>query len=560
MPTKLPNNLKSLVIQEWLKGIQRDKIAGDNGLSPGAVTNFVNEWRGALGFSAADDLRELAVTLRKIGITAAQCAAGFRVAMMMNRLGVIENNYESFMIHVYKGGNNLGLTPESIASYLTDLIEFSKTIPFSQMSEFIQLKVVEKKELEQEIERLNDQIKKLNEEKSISEARRATALHEEDMTTAELKSYSDLKKELSRYGIHIDVDLSKFAKVVHGISQEDYDAVKVLKEFSDLESLRTEYSSYQARIPDLKMKCDDLNQECSMLEQWVNSYNQRLSLHDELQDKGFGLKELKQLRNTINEIAEANNISKDQAGQKFYNDIEEDYDVKLGLESKLDKLRSDIVIVNANLNVSRITLLAQPLVGPSLQRLFSKGLVEQDIVELVNILFGRFQDDGGGSSNNNINKQSLVEDLKKYGGINSTIQELNQQADKLRNQIDQLQRRKEGLERQNQRMLSILAYSEPIVEFLHASDDRSFSNDNDNVKILAMIAFSLYILHLRYVGIEELVEDDLNKLYVRLSRAVAAKGEEAVSIPELKIVIAKALRDLIAKLDTKTQADEELLY
>ena len=94
------------------------------------------------------------------------------------------------------------------------------------------------------------------------------------------------------------------------------------------------------------------------------------------------------------------------------------------------------------------------------------------------------------AGNNNIDKQSLMEDLKKYGGIISTIQELNQQADKLRNQIDELQRRKEGLEGQNQKVLCILAYSEPVVEFLHRWDDHSFSNDNDNVKILEMIAFS----------------------------------------------------------------------
>ena len=28
MPAKLPDNFKSLVIQEWLNGTQRDKIAG----------------------------------------------------------------------------------------------------------------------------------------------------------------------------------------------------------------------------------------------------------------------------------------------------------------------------------------------------------------------------------------------------------------------------------------------------------------------------------------------------------------------------------------------------
>lgn len=66
IPAKLPDNFKSLVIQGSLKGIQRDKIAGDNGLSARAVTNIVDEWRLALGFSAANELRELAVTLKKL--------------------------------------------------------------------------------------------------------------------------------------------------------------------------------------------------------------------------------------------------------------------------------------------------------------------------------------------------------------------------------------------------------------------------------------------------------------------------------------------------------------
>jgi hypothetical protein len=127
--------------------------------------------------------------------------------------------------------------------------------------------------------------------------------------------------------------------------------------------------------------------------------------------------------------------------------------------------------------------------------------------------------------------------------------------DKLKNIIDELQRQKQGLDEQNQKMLSVLAYSKPLVEFLDGSD-HSFSNDEDNVKILAMIAFALYILYLRYGGAEKR-DDDLNKLFVPLSRAAAAvaRGEEAVSIPELKTAVVKALRVLIAKLDIKSQAD-----
>src|SRR5207248_7508579 len=45
--------------------------------------HIVNEWKHNLGFSLADDLRELAVTIKRVGVTASQCALGSRVAMIM---------------------------------------------------------------------------------------------------------------------------------------------------------------------------------------------------------------------------------------------------------------------------------------------------------------------------------------------------------------------------------------------------------------------------------------------------------------------------------------------
>jgi hypothetical protein len=127
--------------------------------------------------------------------------------------------------------------------------------------------------------------------------------------------------------------------------------------------------------------------------------------------------------------------------------------------------------------------------------------------------------------------------------------------DKLRNIIDELQRQKQGLDEQHQKVLSVLAYSKPLIEILDGSDN-SFRSDEDSVKILSMIAFALCILYFRYVGAEKLVDDDL-KLFVSLSKDAAAvvKGEEAASISELKMTVIKALRVLIAKLDIKSKAD-----
>jgi hypothetical protein len=306
----------------------------------------------------------------------------------------------------------------------------------------------------------------------------------------------------------------------------------------------------------LVSKHKHLEHECSTVEEHVKSYNQKLSIYDELQYMGFGLKELKLLRDTINEIAQANNIPANQAQQKFYKHIEEQYDDKLGFELQLNKLRSEIAIVNTNLNVSRTALLAQPLVGPSLQRLFSRGIVEQDIVELAN-LFERSNAVNDSGNRTKMDIQSLMSGLQEHGGrIKSAIQELSDQADILRNQIGELQRQKQGLDEQNQNMLSIIAYSKPLDDFLNRQD-HLFTNDEDNLKILIMIGLILYSLYFRYVGLEKLADDDLYKSFARLSKdatttiATAAgreeEEEEAVSIPELKKNVAKVLRVLIAK-------------
>ena len=151
MPAGLPINVKTLVIQQWLQGRPRNDIAAENGVSSGAVTNIVNEWIHNLGFAAADELRQLAVTMRKVGITAAQCALGFRIATVMLRIGVKEDALESFVLDVYNRCKDSGILPQNISSYLVDLLEFSKTVPFSKIPHYIKEKNDEKIKLEEEI-------------------------------------------------------------------------------------------------------------------------------------------------------------------------------------------------------------------------------------------------------------------------------------------------------------------------------------------------------------------------------------------------------------------------
>jgi hypothetical protein len=130
------------VIQEWLQGRPRNDIAVENGISSGAVPNIIKEYRQHLG-SAAEELRQFAVTMTKVGITAAQCALGFRIATVMLRLGVEEDSFEWFILDVYNRCKDIGLSSQNIAIHLTDLLEFSKTVSLSKIPDYVKEKTNE---------------------------------------------------------------------------------------------------------------------------------------------------------------------------------------------------------------------------------------------------------------------------------------------------------------------------------------------------------------------------------------------------------------------------------
>jgi hypothetical protein len=531
MPARLPDNIKSLVIQQWLEGKPRNDIAADNGLSDGAVTNIVNEWKHNLGFSLADDLRELAVTMKRIGVTASQCALGSRVAMIMLNMGIKEDDFESYILDIYNHCKNLGLPPENIASHLKDLLDFSTTnIPFSQLPNYIKQNADEKEKLEKEVKKLKAQKEILNLQKSYSESVRDQALQDERMTATELKWHSDIKAELRKYGIPVD-DIPKFAKAVNGLAEYGYDVVKIISEFSESQSRETRQKMLEDSVRMLQNEYNFLGQKCSSLENTVNSHEQIISILKELEAMEFGPEELKLLWNTINEIAAANNMPLYEAQQKFFKDVEEQYDNKLGFESKVQNLRLEINKLSEH--NSKL-----PLVGPLLAKLVQSGVNEQDIINVAYIFNTHI-----GSKSNTIDIQLLISDLHKYPTINSVIPQLSQDRDNLTNQIASLKTLKQDLERQNQIIVALSTYSKQIAEFYCASAAALFRKE---VKRLVLIAaFTMYyLMKLQY---EALLQVNAITTFISLIRA--AKGED-VPILELRMSVIKAIEVMIGKLGT----------
>src|SRR6476659_8118243 len=147
----------------------------------------------------------------------------------------------------------------------------------------------------------------------------------------------------------------------------------------------------------------------------------------------------------------------DEAQQKFYKDVEEQYNNKLGFESTVQNLQLEINKLSEQNN-------RLPLVGPLLVRLVQSGVNEQDIINVAYIFHTHT-----GSKGNTIDIQLLIADLHKYGTINSVIQQLSQDKDNLESQIASLKTQKQDLERQKQSIVESGLFLFLVFHYIPAS-------------------------------------------------------------------------------------------
>lgn len=92
----------------------------------------------------------------------------------------------------------------------------------------------------------------------------------------------------------------------------------------------------------LKKSHDELLMEIESLDERRKYYSQSLNTILELDDAGFGLKELKQLKNIVMEIGIANDIKIRDVAKKFLKDVENQYDNKLGFENKIEEIKNRV--------------------------------------------------------------------------------------------------------------------------------------------------------------------------------------------------------------------------
>ncbi|MBA2268828.1 MAG: hypothetical protein H0W19_10935 [Nitrosopumilus sp.] len=337
-------------------------------------------------------------------------------------------------------------------------------IPFiSKISGYIEQKKLEVQHLDINNKKLQQEIRDLEEQKNTLLSNITNLIRKESLSLTYLDWFNSLKKELLEiYGIKLEEEFSNFVKVFTDFKYYDYDAHQIVKEYKQIESLRYEMKAIQGIVDSIVHTRDNLLKEIESLEERKSYSRQSLDALQELNYAGYGLKELRQLKNTVIEIAVSNGIEFYDAGKKFLKDLENQYDNKLGFETKIKEVKTELKKLEDEVPEYKEYLQAKDIISRSLPYLYKFGVTDDDIISMTDVvttyLNGNITFNPNPQSENIVDENKLIKipyywrsfinEIRNLGNINSQITKQRSYLDAIRKEIDDLNSQRQNLNEQ----------------------------------------------------------------------------------------------------------------
>ncbi len=342
MPAAIDTQVKNQVINQWLSGDSRDRIAADNGIGAGTVSNIINEWKKGVEDSEYDSVRELTASLKKQGIGLSDLACSFRLNNYIKKLGANQGQIESFIA-------NLANFPDpgkliDVANQVAELSR-SESIPLEDLEDHVKQKEEEKQMLEEDIQ----------------QGRATLARTNVDIET--ISEYDQLKEHLSKHNLSLE-DPTRLLSILQTIKQIGYDPQKIVAAFSSMKSLR--------------QKERQLKNNCEILERRMSEDRQVLPLLQQIRSMGFGIDKLLPFSLAVNEKARTCKLPISAAAYWVIEDIE-NYNRIGGMNKEITRLAVQIFGMN-EICAPRNKAIT------SLLKLQSYGISDQELLNVYEFL------------------------------------------------------------------------------------------------------------------------------------------------------------------------------
>jgi hypothetical protein len=342
MPAPINEIIKKRVVQQWLGGEARDKIASDLQIGAGTVSSIVSEFKIGLDNAEFDSARELALATKKQGMTLSELSSNYRLYNFV-RSGAAEEKIESFIDNI----NSSNLLPEKAVEYVNQLYNISNTesIPLDQVSSYIKEKLQEKQKIEEQIKEAD------------------ATLQSKNMTIEAINEHLKLKEELDRHGVSMQ-DIDKLLKLLSNAKRYGFNG----KELAD--------KLYN--MLELEWKEKELKNKSKKLSKTISKYKDVVLLTEDIAAWGIGIDELLALKVGINQAAKFYNLPPLAATLRLIDDIKK-YNKINGLREELSALYLQKYTLD-----QACSRQSQSLIG--LAKLKSYGLTEDRLLQLNNFL------------------------------------------------------------------------------------------------------------------------------------------------------------------------------
>jgi hypothetical protein len=343
MPAPINETVKRQVIQQWLRGEARDKIAIDNNIGEGTVSSIINYFKVGLDDSEFNAARELALAANKQGLNLSDLASNFRLQNFIKSSGAAEDRIESFIADV----STSDASPEKVVELVYQLYEISKaeSIPLDQVPGYIKQKLEEQK-------RIDEQIKEAD-----------AILQNKNVSIEAINEHIHLKQELKKYRLSTK-DIHRLLDLLVVAKEYRYSPGKIVAKLRNIKGLENKENK-------LKASCDVLSKQ-------AEKYKEIIPLAQLIWDLRIGKSELISFKIAVNEAAELYGFPRSTAAVYVLNNLR-DYNKKGQLKKELSSLYLQKYAVDEFCSRHSQVIMA-------LMNLQSRGITEEQIMSLNNFL------------------------------------------------------------------------------------------------------------------------------------------------------------------------------
>src|SRR5215472_3450624 len=369
MPAAIDPVIKKQVINQWLSGDSRDRIAADNGIGTGTVSNIIDDWKKGVQNSDYESIRELSIFYKKQGMTLKDLASCIRINNYIQSLGtsVNESTLESMIANL---ANYPDRDPAKLIEAAAQISESG--IPLEKLEEHVNSLKSEKETLQREIDEERATLDDVYED---VESRRKL-----------VEEYAQMKADMRRYGIGLE-DPRKIQACFQRLKDANYNAEEIIAGYANMETLRKERM--------------ELDEERQTFETRLAKVKDVLPLAEQITQVNIGVGELLAFHCAVYEKADMEKIPLDTAAYKIVEDIR-DYSQLGGLKHEQNRLQQQIFMSQMFIGSRQATL-------ESLAKLQSLGVRDEVIqnmarlIDLVKLGSSISKEHNGNSNSGNTN-------------------------------------------------------------------------------------------------------------------------------------------------------------